>query len=211
MATVSEIQGVLKLKGGDRFARQVRSKLDNVKKSFLNLNTAIKGAGFFLFAKKAIDAANIQEQAVARLGAALKSTNNEIGLTVQQLRKMASGFQKVGIFGDEVVMQAQAILLTFTKIGKDIFPEATEIVLDLRAALDQDLKTSAIQLGKALNDPIRGMDTMSRSGIQFSIEQKKVIKGLVNTGNLFEAQKLILKELNTQFGGMNRQLAETSA
>jgi hypothetical protein len=56
-------------------------------------------------------------------------------------------------------------------------------------------------LGKALNDPVANLSALSRSGIQFSDEQKEVIKSMAETGRLAEAQTLILDELNKQYGG----------
>jgi phage-related protein len=68
-------------------------------------------------------------------------------------------------------------------------------------ALGQDLKSSSIQLGKALNDPTQGMTALRRVGVSFSEDQQKVIKSMQATGNLAGAQKLILEELNKEFGG----------
>ncbi|MDD5049616.1 MAG: phage tail tape measure C-terminal domain-containing protein, partial [Methanoregulaceae archaeon] len=75
------------------------------------------------------------------------------------------------------------------------------VTLDVATALKTDLKSAALQVGKALNDPVLGMTALSRSGIQFSEAQKEVVKELVKTGDTVGAQKIILKELETQFGG----------
>jgi hypothetical protein len=91
--------------------------------------------------------------------------------------------------------------LTFTKIGKDVFPDATKAMLNMSEALGTDVKSSALQLGKALNDPIRGMTALTRAGVSFTQEQKDMVKQLQNSGDMVGAQKLILKELEVQFGG----------
>jgi len=90
-------------------------------------------------------------------------------------------------------------------------PQATETVLDMSTALGQDTKSSAVQLGKALQDPILGITALRRVGVNFSEDQKTVIENLVKTGNKAEAQRLILKELNTEFGGSARNAAQTFA
>jgi len=143
----------------------------------------------------------VQEQAEKQVEAVLRSTKDAIGLTKEELLKMAKGFQDVTTYGDEAVLSAQNILLTFTKIGKDVFPGATEIVLDMSQALGQDLKSSAIQVGKALQDPILGVTALRRVGVNFSESQQEVIKNLVETGHEAEAQAMILQELQTEFGG----------
>lgn len=149
-----------------------------------------------------------QIAAEKQLEQVIKSTGGAAGLTADELKKMASELQNVTNFGDEATIKGQALLLTFTNIGKEVFPRATETMLDMSAALDQDLKQSAIQLGKALNDPIKGVGALSRVGIQFTEEQKKMIKEMVKMGDVAGAQTVILDELATQFGGQARALAD---
>jgi phage-related minor tail protein len=107
------------------------------------------------------------------------------------------------------VLSAENLLLTFTSIGKDVFPQATKTVLDMSTALGQDTKASAIQLGKALNDPIVGVTALRRVGVQFTESQQDQIKVLVESGQKMQAQKLILAELATEFGGSATAQAQT--
>ena len=122
---------------------------------------------------------------------------------------MATDLQNKTLFGDEVILKdATAQLLTFTNITGEQFARTQAAALDLATRLDGDLKSASIQLGKALNDPIANLSALSRSGIQFSKEQKDVIKSLTETGRLAEAQTLILDELNKQYGGSAEAAAE---
>lgn len=141
------------------------------------------------------------ESAAAQLEAVLKSTGGAAGMTKDELSALASELQRTTTFEDEAVMGAESMLLTFTNIGRDVFPEATRTVLDMSQALGQDLKSSSIQLGKALNDPIAGITALSRVGVTFTEEQKDQIKVMVESGNIMGAQKLILAELSREFGG----------
>ncbi|KAF1710305.1 hypothetical protein CSC70_06320 [Pseudoxanthomonas kalamensis DSM 18571] len=150
-----------------------------------------------------------QERVTRQLEARLKSTGGAAGLTKKELLDMASGLQAVTTYGDEAVIEAENLLLTFTKIGRDVFPKALETVLDMSTAMDQGLKESSIQLGKALNDPIQGVTALTRVGVQFTDEQKETIKKLVETGKVAEAQRIILKELETQMGGSARAARDT--
>ena len=145
---------------------------------------------------------DVQAQAIAQVEAGLRSTGNTAGYTSEQLQKMASDLQSKTIFGDEVILKdATAQLLTFTNISGEQFARTQKAALDLATRLDGDLKSASIQLGKALNDPIANLSALSRSGIQFSTDQKTVIKSLTETGRLAEAQTLILDELEKQYGG----------
>ncbi|HUX79503.1 MAG TPA: hypothetical protein VMW10_07175 [Alphaproteobacteria bacterium] len=166
--------------------------------------------------KKFFKLANKQIEAETRLNAALESTKYIAGLTAEEIKKMAKDLQEVTTIGDETTMMGQSLLLTFTKIGKDIFPEATETMLDMAVAISQkvnpsaeELKQSAIQLGKALNDPILGITALRRVGVQLSAQQETQIRKFIETNNIAGAQKVILGELKTQFGGMARAMAQT--
>ena len=152
-----------------------------------------------------------QELADKKLQAAITSTASAAKLTLGQLKGMASGLQQVTSFGDETIQTSQGLMLTFTKIGKTIFPQAVEMVLNMSTAMGTDLKSSTIQIGKALNDPIAGISALSRVGVQLTAEQKKQIKSHMGVGNVLEAQKVILGELETQFGGLARAAGTTMA
>tara|TARA_Y100000385_G_scaffold291032_1_gene366819 strand:+ start:10 stop:1785 length:1776 start_codon:yes stop_codon:yes gene_type:complete len=144
-----------------------------------------------------------QAKALAQVEAGLISTGNAAGFTSQQLQKMAADLQAKTLFGDEDILQnATAQLLTFTNIAGKEFARTQKVVTDLATkSFKGDLKSASIQLGKALNDPIANLSALSRAGIQFSVEQKAIIKSLVETNKLAEAQTIILDELETQFGG----------
>ena len=150
----------------------------------------------------------VQEQAEKKLATVLKSTGHAAGLTAKELTEMASGLQKVTTFGDETIIDAQSLLLTFTKIGKDVFPTATETILNMSQAMGQDLKSSTIMLGKALNDPVAGISALARVGVNLSEEQKNLIKSFSDVNDIASAQKVILGELEVQFGGQARAAAE---
>jgi len=151
------------------------------------------------------------ENVAAQLDAVLRSTGGAAGVTRDSAIELSKALQKQTTYSDEAVLSAENLLLTFTAIGKDIMPQATETVLDMSTALGQDTKSSAVQLGKALQDPILGITALRRVGVNFSEDQKTVIENLVKTGNKAEAQRLILKELNTEFGGSARNAAQTFA
>jgi hypothetical protein len=151
---------------------------------------------------------DIQAKAEAQLEATLVSTAGAAGRTAEELKKQASELQKVTLFGDEATLKAQATLLTFTKIQGENFDQAIESIQDMSTLLGTDLQSSAIQVGKALNDPVKGIASLSRAGIQFTEDQKAMINSLVEGGKTADAQKIILKELEVQFGGSAKAAAE---
>ncbi len=169
-----------------------------------SLTLPIVGLG--ALAVKSFDA---QAKAVAQVEAGLKSTGEAAGFTSEELQKMAADLQTKTLFGDEEILKdATAQLLTFTNIAGEQFSRTQLAALNLSTRLDGDLKSASIQLGKALNDPVANLSALSRSGIQFSEEQKAVIKSLANTNRLAEAQTIILNELDKQYGGAAEAAAQ---
>lgn len=151
---------------------------------------------------------NEQVAVETQLNAVLESTNHAAGLTASEIKNMASSLQDVTTFGDEAILKGQNLLLTFTQIGKEVFPDATEAMLNISQAMGGDIKSAAIQLGKVLNDP-NGMAAMKRVGVSFTDAQIAMGKQLAETGHMAEYQQLILKELNTEFGGSARAARNT--
>lgn len=156
--------------------------------------------------QSSVAAAEESNRVNAQLESVLKSTGGAAGVTADQARNLASALQLTTRFSDEQVLSVENLLLTFTRIGKDIFPEATKAVLNMSTAMGQDTKSSAIQLGKALQDPIAGLTALRRVGVAFTDDQQKLIKNLVESGRGMEAQRMILAELNKEFGGSAENL-----
>ena len=184
-----------------------KATADSFKKAgamMIGIGGAIAGA-IYGVAKAADESARVQGQ----MNAVLKSTGGVAGLTAGELNNLAAGLQKVTTFDDEAILGGQNLLLTFTGIGKDVFPAATAAMLDMSTALGQDLKGSAVQLGKALQDPVLGVTALRKAGVSFSADQRDMIKRLVETGDKLGAQKIILGELSREFGGSAKAAAET--
>jgi hypothetical protein len=179
-------------------------------KLFTGIGFALVSKKLFELGKQAEKLFQVQETAEAKLDQTLKATGFAAGLTAEELKKMASELQEVTKFGDEATIGAQSLLLTFKDIGGDVFPRALESILDVSEAMGQDLKTSTIQIGKALNDPVAGLAALSRVGIQFTDVQKDLIKGFQESGDISSAQGVILKELESQFGGVAKAAALTA-
>lgn len=162
---------------------------------------------------------DFQESAkVGRLTeAVIKSTGGAAHVTAQQVGDLANALAAKSGIDDEVIQSGENVLATFTNIrneagkGNDIFNQATTAAVDLSAALGQDMQSSVIQLGKALNDPIKGVTALQRVGVSFTAQQKDQIKTLVASGKTLEAQKLILGEIQKEFGGAAAAAADPIA
>ena len=151
-----------------------------------------------------------QVQVSAQTDAVLKSTGGAAGLSADEILKMAGALKEQSLFADDAIQKGENLLLTFTGIGKDVFPEATQTMVDMSQALGQDLSSSAVQLGKALNDPINGMTALQRVGVTFTDAQKEQIRTLQESGDVAGAQRVILAELSKEFGGSAKAASDAA-
>ena len=191
-------------KAWTRNIKGIERKVKQTAQIITGLFVAI-GAGI----AKSVKAWAVQERAVAKLNRVLESTGNAAALSSGEIQKQARALQKLTGIGDEVIINAQAMMATFKNIKGDVFKRATVAALDMSVAIDQDLKSSVIQLGKALNDPILGMTALRRIGVSFTKEQVAMVKQLVNSGQTLKAQQIILGELESEFGGVASSIGKT--
>jgi hypothetical protein len=154
-----------------------------------------------------IKSAQSYQDVVAATAAVIKSTGNAAHISVDGLKTMAGQLETLSGVDEELILHGENVLATFTRVrnevgkGNDIFNQATQAALNMSVALGEDLQSANIQLGKALNDPIKGLAALQRVGVMFTASQKEQIKTMVASGNIMGAQKVILKELTTEFGG----------
>lgn len=144
----------------------------------------------------------------------IESTGAAAGVSAKHVGDLAGSLSLLSGVDDEVIQRGANMLLTFKNIrneaGKnnDIFDQSVAITQDMAAAMaggqggnNLDLKSSSILVGKALNDPVKGLTALTRVGVSFTDQQKKNIESLVEQNKQTEAQKIILGELQSEFGG----------
>jgi hypothetical protein len=181
--------------------------------------TAILAAGLGAAAFKFVEAGEASATANARI----LQINESMGLFGDQAKGVTDRLVKLaeatalntGV-DQNAIKLTQAKLLTFKELAATAdqvggaFDRATMAAIDMAAAGFGEAESNAVQLGKALNDPIKGITALTRSGITFTAEEKKLIETLVNSGKTLEAQDLILKAIETQVGGTAEATANAS-
>ena len=123
---------------------------------------------------------------------------------LQRLKKAADELGKATLFDQEQFTQGFALLTSFQSIGVESFERVAEAAADVATLTGQDVNSSLLQLAKALQDPVRGLTALSRSGTQFTDQQKEQIKVLVESGKELEAQDFILREIEKQYANAAR-------
>ena len=166
-------------------------------------------AGVVAVSKDLISTYSIQEQAEVRLEATLRATGNAIGMSSKELKDLASSFQEVTTYGDEAIIEVEKLFVASGSVSRQALPRATEAVLDLAAAMGEDLGASAKRLAKALADPKSNLDALKDANIQLSDAQKEEIKALQEQGDLMGAQSIILEKVESSYGGIAKAIADT--
>lgn len=154
---------------------------------------------------------------IAQTKAVIKSTGGVAHVSAKHVAELAKSIELVTGFSDEQVAAGENMLLSFKRIrnevgkGNDIFDQATGVVANYSRFFGVDLPSAAIKVGKALNDPIKGITALTRVGVTFTEQQKAQIKAFEESGRHMDAQKIIIRELNSEFGGSAKAFGKTAA
>lgn len=205
-------------KGVEDAQRQLKKFGDNLA---LGVTAAFAGAAFAAvnFGKDAITAA----ENVAVADNRVKNIAESMGLFGDQAQSVAGRLitlaeAQEGLLGvdAELIKAGQAQLLTFKNIAASAdeaggsFDRATFAAIDLAAAGFGSIDSASIMLGKALQDPVKGLTALGRAGVTFTEQEKELIKTLVKSGDTLAAQEIILKAVETQVGGTAEATAKAS-
>ena len=175
----------------------------------------VVGAGIVLakLSKDSIGEAREAQKVGAITRREIKATGGVANISARQVGRLTSAIsRKVGI-DDEAIQSGANLLLTFKNVhnevgrGNDIFGQATRAAVDLSAGGYGSIESASKMLGKALNDPLKGITALSKGGVTFSEQQTDQITNLVEQNDLLDAQKIILGEVQSQVGGVARAQA----
>ena len=164
--------------------------------------TAAAGA----FAKKSIEAFNIQEEALAKLEQSAKNQNWAEG-AVEDLEAYNAELQKTGIIGDEVNAAGQAQLGTFG-LSAEAVKQLTPAMDDLIAATAgyEATTDNATQMANLMGKVMTGnVGALTRYGVTLDENQKK----LLENGDEMTRASVLAEVLAQNYGGFNEKLAQT--
>lgn len=172
----------------------IESVIDDIKHSFATLAE-------ILVLKEVIDDATKASDAMSQLDSAVRSTGATTGVTSDSVRELSESLAQVNGASAAAVMQMESMLVSFNRIGAEILPRVSQAAMDLAARFRMDLPEAAMLLGKAMENPIRGMTMLKRSGIILTEAQKDQIESFLALNDVAGAQKVILDQIDTQIGG----------
>lgn len=144
----------------------------------------------------------------ATTNAIIKATGGAAKISAGQVGDLATAISNKTGVDDEAVQKGSNLLLTFKNVrnevgkGSAVFDRASAAAVDLSSAGFGSIEGSSKMLGKALNDPVKGISALSRAGVTFTDQQKKQITAMTEAGDVLGAQKIILGEVESQVGGV---------
>lgn len=202
-------------KGGAEAEKSIRTHVAGMSGAFRSLGPALAGtfvgaavgAGVGSFFRTGLSEVKDYQAGLAQARQVILTTGGAAGVSAGHVETLAAAIEHYSGQTDDSIVKSENLLLTFTNIrnsaGKnnDIFDQATKLTADMAKVFGGDASASAIQLGKALNDPTKGITALTRVGVSFSAGQKATIKSLQDSGNVAGAQKVILAELQKEVGG----------
>ena len=160
-------------------------------------------AGF----RKMIMAAEAANLAMIKFEALVKATGMAAGYTAKEMERLSISLAKATLFNVTEVREASAVLLTFKAIAGEAFERTMKVAMNLSSVVGTDLKSSILQLGKALEAPEIGLSMLRRSGVSFTTSQRDVIVALSETGKKGDALRLILEQIEGQLGNVAEDMA----
>jgi hypothetical protein len=144
--------------------------------------------------KSVTGAAQVQEDAIRKLDAALAKIGSASAAVSKELQEQAAALQQVTKYGDETIINGQALIASFTS-NTDEIKKATAAALDLAAATGTNLQSAFLLLGRAAAGET---SMLSRYGI--------ALDEAVPQSEKFAAA---IEKINEQFGGQAQAQAET--
>lgn len=192
-------------------------------KSLLGLGAIVAGAfsvkAIVDFAKESVLAAEGIEKARNRISTIADSMGifgGQVNQVTDRLVAYADSQELLVGVESEVIQATQAKLLTFKELAgtADVaggaFDRATQAAIDLAASGFGTAEGNAVQLGKALNDPIKGIAALTKSGITFTDAEKEKIRVMTESGDILGAQNMVLAAIEAQVGGVAAATANMS-
>jgi len=193
-----------------RMSTRVGESLNGIKSFFMTsagLGAIFAGGELIM---KSVEHYNSLQKATADLHQTMLSMNNAAGISEKELAGMAEELDHVTTTAKPAIIAAQGMLATFGNIKGDQFKQALQASADYAAKFFHgDMVEASKSLGIALDDPIRGMMRLHRTGVSFTEEQRTQIKNLQKAGHLMAAQQIILREIARETGGQAAAFAAT--
>lgn len=147
---------------------------------------------------KSFEASMEAERQFLQLDAQITSLGGSASFTADEIMHMGRALADATLLSAQEARGAASSLLEFGNISRsqfeDVILSAQGMTAVLGGALPQRLKL----LGRAIDDPLSGLDRLRQAGVSLSAQARREIQDLTMQGRGYEATSRILQEF-TQF------------
>ena len=195
-------------KGADKAASSVKRLSIGIGQIALAAASIISIREAFQLVSESVELAGIQQIAERKLEQALLNTGDASEESAAQLKALASEVQNFSNFGDEAIITAQALLLSFGEVGGAqgaaiLTPRLADVAAGIQSVTGEatDLNTVAQAVGRALT---QGAGALTRYGVSMTEAQKAQF----NAAEGMERVRLLSEILDSNFRGLAAATAD---
>lgn len=203
------------VKGG---LSSIKTPLTAVAAGAAAVGAAIGAAAFgaYKLTESLIDAGEAARKEDAILGNVVKSMDlfgTGADRITEKMIKYADATELATGLDAGIIKSTQAKLSTFEQVAKtagDVggaFDRATKAALDMSIVFGGDASQYAVQLGKALQDPEKGLAALKKTGALTRVDIERIGAEFASSGNKAKAFDQILSAIERQVGGASEAAA----
>jgi len=173
-------------------------------KRLATMGLAAVAAGFAAFGigiHGAVKRMEEMRKLTAQVDQALKNSGNSARTSAGEIEAWADKLEARTGRAAEEIMSVSANLASFG-FSRQAFFRSLALADDMSAAWGGDLKQNLEGLARALAEPEKGLAMLTKRGITFTEEQKKMIAGFIQANDLAGAQGVVFDALEAQVAGV---------
>ena len=152
-----------------------------------------------------------QQRASALTEVALKNLGKSAAVTAKEVEETAGSLALSTGVAKETIQAAENMALSFKTVGTnaELFKRLTTDALDVSARTGKSMTLVTRALGRAMDDPIKGMGLLARSGVYLTAAQRDSIKAMVEHNKVAQAQSFILSAVESKSKGAAAAVGNT--
>jgi len=146
-----------------------------------------------LFAKSAQVGAEAEKQ-MFRINAQLDIMGGNAQVTGDEINAMAHKIAAGTLLSAKEVRDASGALIEFGGVGRSQFEDVIKTAQGMSVVFGGNLRSNIRKLGRAIEEPVDGIQRLETAGVIFTESTKEQIKTLSEQGLKMEATNILLKE-----------------
>lgn len=145
---------------------------------------------------RAAAASQEAQRQMLQLDATIENLGDRANLTAGELQNLAVSISADTLLSASDVRSASAALLQFGGIARNQFEEVIKSAQGMATVLRGDVTSNVRLLGRAIEDPERGLTRLRSAGVTLTDAFEDQIKTLVAQGQRYKATSLLLERMN---------------